>query len=178
MIPYEELVAALARWRARQGLPTGPADYLGEATTVPYDYVAPQADHSQEDVVNLSDDVLEGVVEESGPVNIAVEMVAEDAEPGSPFDVAAAYASGPGAAAGDFYGEPEETVISHEPGDPSQADDQEIDQVLDAELGLSGDTRDEAADPGFAGEPLEGEATDQASLDHIDDLTSDRHKDS
>lgn len=182
MIPYEELVAALARWRARQGLPTGPADYLGEASTAPYDYVAAPVDHSQEDVVDLSDDMLEGVVEESGPVDIAVEMAAEDAGAGM-YDSGAVYDADPAGAAagaGAFYGEPEQTVISHEPGtagDPAQADDLEIEQALDAELGLSGgDTRDEAADPGFAEGSLEGESTDQASLAHIDDVTSDRYK--
>lgn len=30
MIPYEELAAALAHWRTRNGLPTGAAEYLGE----------------------------------------------------------------------------------------------------------------------------------------------------
>lgn len=30
MIPYEELVSALAMWRERNGLPVGAADYLGE----------------------------------------------------------------------------------------------------------------------------------------------------
>src|SRR5690606_41588939 len=42
MIPYEELAAALTRWRARQGLPTGPADFLGEAPPATFDYLAAQ----------------------------------------------------------------------------------------------------------------------------------------
>ena len=76
MIPYEELVAALSRWRAAQGLPTGPADYLGEPAPVSYDYVSTAApEHgaygghggalAHDDVVDLSDDMLDGVVEES-----------------------------------------------------------------------------------------------------------------
>ena len=43
MIPYHELVSALADWRTRQGLPTGAADYLGEhepLTSAPLDGLA------------------------------------------------------------------------------------------------------------------------------------------
>jgi hypothetical protein len=70
MIPYEELVAALSRWRAAQGLPTGPADYLGEPAPVRYDYMSSAMPAQpgmvvQEDVVDLSDEMLDGVVEES-----------------------------------------------------------------------------------------------------------------
>jgi hypothetical protein len=66
MIPYEELVAQLARWRAQQGLPTGPADYLGEPAPVSYDYVSSVAPgyraetDDTEDVVDMSEVVEEG----------------------------------------------------------------------------------------------------------------------
>lgn len=74
MIPYEELVAALASWRQRQGLPAGPADYLGEPAQASYDY-APAAEAGGdgyggygsaygEDVVELSDEMMDSVVEE------------------------------------------------------------------------------------------------------------------
>ncbi|HKE14089.1 MAG TPA: hypothetical protein VKB80_04480 [Kofleriaceae bacterium] len=61
MIPYEELVAALARWRARRGLPTGLGDYLGEPARASFDPA--QGDHSREDVVELGDEALEGELE-------------------------------------------------------------------------------------------------------------------
>lgn len=62
MIPYEELVSALARWRARQGLPTGLGDYLGEsAPPAHHAYAAP--DHSRDDVVELGDEHIEGMIE-------------------------------------------------------------------------------------------------------------------
>ncbi len=67
MIPYEELVAALATWRQRQGLPAGPADYLGEPAPASYDYqpvAAAAAGGYGEDVVELSDDLMDSVVEE------------------------------------------------------------------------------------------------------------------
>ena len=41
MIPYEELVSALSRWRARQGLPSGPGDYLGEPAQRSHDSYVP-----------------------------------------------------------------------------------------------------------------------------------------
>jgi hypothetical protein len=61
MIPYEELVSALARWRARRGLPTGLGDYLGEPARASFD--AHSADHSRDDVVELGDEAIEGMVE-------------------------------------------------------------------------------------------------------------------
>lgn len=78
MIPYDELVAALASWRQRQGLPAGPADYLGEPVRAGYDY-APAASGGGygDDVVELSDEMMDSVVEEqSSPYSVeAVEMV-------------------------------------------------------------------------------------------------------
>lgn len=89
MIPYEQLVAALASWRQRQGLPAGPADYLGEPATAPYDYQPAAAGGGYgggysggygggygEDVVELSDDMMDSVVEEqSSPWSVeAVEV--------------------------------------------------------------------------------------------------------
>lgn len=65
MIPYEELVAALSRWRARRGLPTGLGDYLGEPP-------APEPaalDHGH-DVVQLDDELIDHV-EEVGPRDYA-----------------------------------------------------------------------------------------------------------
>jgi hypothetical protein len=57
MIPYEELVAALSRWRARRGLPTG----LGDALNDP---AAGQSfDHSREAEVELGDEQIEGMVD-------------------------------------------------------------------------------------------------------------------
>jgi len=71
MIPYEELVAALARWRAERGLATGLSDYLGEpasAARVAYGYSAPVVvvDHSRDELVELAgDELIDGVLEES-----------------------------------------------------------------------------------------------------------------
>jgi hypothetical protein len=62
MIPYEELVAALARWRARQGLPTGLGDYLGESAP-PADDAYAARDHSRDDVVELGDEHIEDMIE-------------------------------------------------------------------------------------------------------------------
>ena len=79
MIPYDELVAALASWRQRQGLPAGPADYLGEPSQARYDDYAPAAASGGygEDVVELSDDMMDSVMEEqSNPYSVeAVETV-------------------------------------------------------------------------------------------------------
>ena len=102
MIPYEQLVAALASWRQRQGLPAGPADYLGEpAEAGAYDYAsAPPADSAYggdaygggaygseaygasaygEDVVELSDDMMDSVVEEpSSPWSVEASEMVDD----------------------------------------------------------------------------------------------------
>ncbi|HUS65324.1 MAG TPA: hypothetical protein VMZ28_12305 [Kofleriaceae bacterium] len=67
MIPYEDLVAALSRWRARQGLPSGPGDYLGEPAQASYQgYVAPPPSGSrpmaavvEDEVEYMNDDLLE-----------------------------------------------------------------------------------------------------------------------
>ena len=108
MIPYEQLVAALASWRQRQGLPAGPADYLGEpAEPGAYDYAsAPPAESAYggdayggaaaygndaygaspygEDVVELSDDMMDSVVEEpSSPWSVEASEVDEGAGMGS-----------------------------------------------------------------------------------------------
>ena len=69
MIPYEELVAALARWRARRGLPTGLGDYLGEppgaaAALAAAAYEPPVADHGHDDVVELGGDLVEGSIDD------------------------------------------------------------------------------------------------------------------
>jgi hypothetical protein len=81
MIPYDELVAALASWRQRQGLPAGPADYLGEPSQARYDDYAPATASGGygEDVVELSDEMMDSVVEEpSSPYSVeAVETVDE-----------------------------------------------------------------------------------------------------
>jgi hypothetical protein len=83
MIPYDELVAALANWRQRQGLPAGPADYLGEPAQTSYDYAPPAAPAASggygggfggEDVVELSDEMMDSVVEEqSSPYTVEAE---------------------------------------------------------------------------------------------------------
>lgn len=91
MIPYEELVAALAQWRQRQGLPAGPADYLGEPQQAGYEYTPSEPAGGGyganvpygtggaygEDVVELSDDMMDSVVEEqSSPFSVdAMETV-------------------------------------------------------------------------------------------------------
>ncbi|SRR6266545_8066392 len=64
MIPYEELAVALARWRARHGLPTGLADYIGEPAPAAAMRVLPPSDHSRDDVVEIGDDLLDAEVEE------------------------------------------------------------------------------------------------------------------
>jgi hypothetical protein len=53
MIPYEELVAALTRWRERNGLPTAPAEFGG--VVAPPTYRA-GALSEQAEIVDLSDD--------------------------------------------------------------------------------------------------------------------------
>jgi hypothetical protein len=69
MIPYEELVAALSRWRARRGLPTG----LGDALNDP---AAGQSfDHSRDAEVELGDEQIEGMVDAHGG-DVAGEPVA------------------------------------------------------------------------------------------------------
>lgn len=91
MIPYDELVAALASWRQRQGLPAGPADYLGEpAPAARYDEYAAAASPAAgggyggaygEDVVELSDDMMDSVVEEqSNPYSVEAEELAYSAQ--------------------------------------------------------------------------------------------------
>jgi hypothetical protein len=57
MIPYEELVAALSRWRARRGLPTG----LGDALSDPAGRGS--FDHSRDAEVELGDEQIEGMVD-------------------------------------------------------------------------------------------------------------------
>ncbi|HTE55327.1 MAG TPA: hypothetical protein VK698_30950 [Kofleriaceae bacterium] len=83
MIPYEELVAALARWRARRGLPTGLGDYLGEppVAAAAYDYSPPVVDHSGDDVVELHDELLDGSIDEPVPG-----VYAQDIALGEPLD--------------------------------------------------------------------------------------------
>jgi hypothetical protein len=93
MIPYEELVAALAQWRQRQGLPAGPADYLGEPQQAGYDYTPSETAGGGygasvpygtggaygEDVVELSDDMMDSVVEEqSSPFSVDAMETADD----------------------------------------------------------------------------------------------------
>lgn len=83
MIPYDELVAALASWRQRQGLPAGPADYLGEPSQARYDDYPPAVSAPagggygggySEDVVELSDEMMDSVVEEqSSPYSVVAE---------------------------------------------------------------------------------------------------------
>lgn len=75
MIPYEDLVAALSRWRARQGLQSGPGDYLGEPAAVQYQgYVAPPPSGSRpaaavvdEELEYVTDDLLEEGSRPGGP---------------------------------------------------------------------------------------------------------------
>jgi hypothetical protein len=75
MIPYEDLVAALSRWRARQGLPSGPGDYLGEPVEASYQgYVAPPPSGSRpaaavvdDEVEYMTDDLLEEQSRPGGP---------------------------------------------------------------------------------------------------------------
>lgn len=81
MIAYEDLVAALASWRARNGLPTGPADYLGEPPPpAPVSFEAYE-DRSADEVVNLSDESLDAAVLEEAPVEgVELEGFEEAAE--------------------------------------------------------------------------------------------------
>jgi hypothetical protein len=65
MIPYEELVAALTRWRARRGLPTGLGDYLGEVAPAPFEPPTLAAPAGSGDVVDLGDELLDGMVDGS-----------------------------------------------------------------------------------------------------------------
>lgn len=64
MIPYEELVTALARWRARHGLPTGLGDYLGESAPPPPAHGAQAVrDYGRDEIVELGDEHIEGMIE-------------------------------------------------------------------------------------------------------------------
>jgi hypothetical protein len=75
MIPYEDLVASLSRWRARQGLPSGPGDYLGEPVQTPYQgYVAPPPSGSRP-AAAVMDDELEYASDE---------LLEEGSRPGGP----------------------------------------------------------------------------------------------
>ncbi len=82
MIPYDELVAALASWRQRQGLPAGPADYLGEPAQARYDDYDAGASAGGgygEDVVELSDEMMDSVMEEqSNPYAVEAEEAVDD----------------------------------------------------------------------------------------------------
>ncbi len=62
MIPYDDLVAALHSWRARQGLPTGASEYLGEPAPADFAISASAAELDSSAVEDLGDDL---VVEES-----------------------------------------------------------------------------------------------------------------
>ena len=78
MIPYDELVAALASWRQRQGLPAGPADYIGEPAPARYDYAPAAGSGYGDDVVELSDDMMDSVVDEqSNPYEVEAEETFE-----------------------------------------------------------------------------------------------------
>jgi len=60
MIPYEDLVAALSHWRAGQGLPSGPADHLGDSPSTRYDYSAPLTQMAGDsDVVEVGEELIE-----------------------------------------------------------------------------------------------------------------------
>lgn len=63
MIPYEDLVVALARWRQRQGLQAGPSDYLGEPAPASYDY-APAAAAPSDEVLDVSDEMMDHLMED------------------------------------------------------------------------------------------------------------------
>jgi hypothetical protein len=112
MIPYDELVAALASWRQRQGLPAGPADYLGEPAQANYDDGSSPSSgggygghghgggggyggggggyggggyggggYGGEDVVELSDEMMDSVVEEqSNPYAVEAEEMVDPGE--------------------------------------------------------------------------------------------------
>ncbi len=84
MIAYEELVAALTHWRARNGLPTGAAEYLGEMapiTSVAFDaYATPaRGTHDLEDVEEISSGVYDAEPD-SPPEYEAMSGVPEPAE--------------------------------------------------------------------------------------------------
>lgn len=79
MIPYEQLVAALASWRQRQGLPAGPSDYLGEPAPAGYDYAPAAGGGYGDDIVELSDDMMDSVVEEqSSPYAVEAMETVDD----------------------------------------------------------------------------------------------------
>jgi hypothetical protein len=75
MIPYEELVAALAHWRAKNGLPTGSAEYLGEMapiTGMPMPIVTPSAPPPAQ--ASQRQNELDDVVELGSELNYLEEM--------------------------------------------------------------------------------------------------------
>ena len=104
MIPYEDLVAALSRWRARQGLPSGPGDYLGEPSQVSYQgYVAPPPSGSrpaaavvEEEVEYMSDDLIEEQSRPGGPPYGDVETAEYDTSSDVTYDEPITYEA-PGA---------------------------------------------------------------------------------
>ncbi len=77
MIAYEDLVAALTSWRARNGLPTTPPDY-GEPTPM----VGAEAQAVPADVYDLSDDsgliMAEDLAADPGGIETAMEISAEE----------------------------------------------------------------------------------------------------
>lgn len=88
MIPYEELVAALARWRARRGLPTGLGDYLGEppgaSAALAASYQSPVADHGHDDVVELGGDLVDGSIDD--PLGDGHPPYSQEISLGEPLD--------------------------------------------------------------------------------------------
>jgi hypothetical protein len=64
MIPYEELVAALHSWRSRNGLPVGPANYLGEPSRRPPSYLGdmPTGSTSEVEAGDIVDDGYDDAV--------------------------------------------------------------------------------------------------------------------
>lgn len=162
MIPYEELVAALQGWRARQGLPTAAADYLGEPA--PTDYSIMDTAVAADAIEEISDFDVADEVDVSG--------YAEDHDAGygaSPGDDDGYVASEPveyqpaeidairAGYAAEAFDDEQETAYS-----PVQSDAEVEEQVLD----YSADYDDEGGATVIGGEVgSEPPALESAGLD-------------
>lgn len=123
MIPYEELVTALARWRARRGLPTGLGDYLGEpAQPAPaYDAQTAVAEHGPDDVVEIGDELLDGSIEEPPAYSYETGdgMDPGGARWGEPLDARGVEDDGLGGAAAAELGDAAPIEVEPEPPGPA-----------------------------------------------------------
>lgn len=163
MIPYEELVSALAMWRERNGLPVGAADYLGEPPAPePVSFAAYESrpitgDDVVEDIP-MSDDFAADEIGDEIAGEIAAQRAAIDAALDEPGEVPASADEWPASAdewpaaaavADDFDDAP--------PIDPSLAEPAPEDETVDPWAG--------------ADQPEVAEAVDMSAYDDYPPVT-------